>query len=50
MYILEDFKSEFYGEEVEVSIDYFIRADTDCASLGELIEIINMDVTLVRLL
>lgn len=49
VHVLHNFVEPFYGADIEVSLEHFIRAETDCASLGELIDIMNLDVTLVRM-
>jgi len=43
-YILDEFDTDFYGEELEVEVSHYIRAESNYSSLNHLIMAIHNDI------
>jgi len=47
-YLLSSFEEDFYGDEMELSLLYYIRAEADFKSLGHLVQAIHCDIQLTQ--
>lgn len=43
-YILDEFENDFYGEELEIEMSHYIRAESNYSSLDHLIMAIHNDI------